>query len=70
MDLKTNFELLSKKIFGTQNDRELKSIKPIVALTNSFEPKIKPLSDAQLTAKTAEFKGRLANGESIESVMH
>ena len=52
------FQNAAKKIFGTQNERELKSIYPIVARINQFEAQIKPLTDAQLAAKTAEFKQR------------
>jgi preprotein translocase subunit SecA len=68
MDFK-KIENFSKKLFGTQNDRELKSIKPIVVQINSFESKIKALSDTELAAKTPEFKARLANGESLDSVL-
>ncbi|OFZ81151.1 MAG: preprotein translocase subunit SecA [Bdellovibrionales bacterium RIFOXYD1_FULL_55_31] len=60
---------IAKKIFGTQNERELKSINPIVARINQIEPSIKPLSDAQLKAKTAEFKQRLANGETLDAIL-
>jgi preprotein translocase subunit SecA len=68
-NLSTNFSNLSKKIFGTQNERELKSIYPIVAQINQFEPKIKPLSNDQLKAKTAEFKQRLAAGETLDAIL-
>jgi preprotein translocase subunit SecA len=60
---------IAQKIFGTQNERELKSIYPIVERIAALEPKIKPLSDAQLQAKTPEFKQRLANGESLDSLL-
>ncbi|HLE01322.1 MAG TPA: DEAD/DEAH box helicase, partial [Bdellovibrionota bacterium] len=60
---------IAKKIFGTQNERELKSINPIVARINQLEPSIKPLSDAQLKGKTAEFKQRLANGETLDAIL-
>jgi len=58
----------AKKIFGTQNERELKSVYPIVGLVNSLEPAMKALSNDQLKAKTAEFKQRVANGESLDSL--
>src|SRR5579885_953415 len=58
-----------KKIFGTQNERELKSIYPIVARINELEKTIKPLSDADLKAKTPALKQRLANGESLDSIL-
>ena len=63
------FKYLFKKIFGTENDRFLKSIRPTIAQINSFEDSLKNLSDADLTAKTADFKQRIANGESLDSVL-
>src|SRR4051812_36126247 len=60
---------VAKKIFGTQNERELKSIYPIVDRVNQLEASVKPLTDAQLQAKTAEFKQRHANGESIDQLL-
>ena len=44
------------KIFGTQNDRELKRIRAIVEEINKFEPNISSLNDEELKAKTIEFK--------------
>ncbi len=49
-------------IFGSKNDREIKSMRPLVERVNLEEAALKPLSDAQLRAKTAEFKERLAAG--------
>jgi preprotein translocase, SecA subunit len=63
------FKYLFKKIFGTENDRFLKSIRPVIAQINSFEDSLKNLSDADLAAKTADFKQRIANGESLDSVL-
>jgi preprotein translocase subunit SecA len=60
---------IAKKVFGTQNDRELKSIYPIVDRINQLESTIKPLSDAQLQAKTAEFKERLSRGETLDAIL-
>src|SRR6059036_3203966 len=57
------------KVVGTQNERELKPLRPIVAEVNAFEPAIKVLSDDQLRGKTAEFKQRVANGESLDELM-
>jgi preprotein translocase subunit SecA len=59
----------AKKVFGTQNERELKSIYPIVAKINSLEPEIKKLSDAELRAKTDEFKARYAKGETLDQLL-
>lgn len=58
-----------KSIFGSQNDRELKRINPIVDLINHFEPEYKTLSDDQLLAKTGEFKERLSRGECLDDIL-
>ena len=63
------FGQLLTKIVGTQNDRELKRLRPRVADINAFEPAIKVLSDEQLKGKTAEFRTRLANGETIDDLL-
>src|SRR4029450_12164798 len=57
------------KVVGTQNERELKRLRPIVAEVNAFEPAIKGLSDEQLRAKTAEVKPRVANGETLGGLL-
>ena len=54
------------KIFGSKNERTLKEIQPIVNKINNFEPEIQKLSDAELAAKTVEFKERFTNGESLD----
>ncbi len=61
--------LILKKIFGTKNERELKRIAPMIVRINELEPSIKPLSDTQLKAKTAEFRGRLAGGEALDALL-
>ncbi len=63
------FNAVARKLFGTQNDRELKSIYPIVAQINEWEPKIKPLSDEELKAKTPYFRERLARGETLDDLL-
>jgi len=60
---------LIKKIFGTYSERELKSIYPIVDKIEALEEEYKALSDAQLQAKTPEFKERLANGETLDDIL-
>lgn len=62
-------QAIAKNIFGTQNDRELKSIQPLVVRINELEAKIKPLTNDQLQAKTAEFKERLSRGEKLEALL-
>ncbi len=60
---------LIQKIFGTQNERELKSIYPIVAKINGYEPELSKLSDDALKAKTSEFKSRLQKGETLDQLL-
>lgn len=62
-------ESLIKKIFGDPNEKELKSIAPIVEKINSLEPEMQSLSSANLAAKTSEFKVRLAKGETLEDIL-
>jgi preprotein translocase subunit SecA len=57
------------KIFGTKNEREVKRIRPMIAAINDLEPAIQQLSDADLAAKTVEFKQRLANGETLDDIL-
>src|SRR4026209_1576795 len=57
------------KVVGTQNERELKRLRPIVAEVNAFEPAIKALSDEQLRGKTAEFRQRLAEGATLDDLL-
>ena len=60
---------LMKKLFGDYSSRELKSIYPIVDKIESLADEYKALSDAQLQAKTAEFRQRLANGETLDDLL-
>src|SRR5881275_563679 len=62
-------QTLLAKVVGTQNERELKRLRPIVGLVNAFEPAIQPLSDDQLRAKTAEFRQRFGAGETLDDLM-
>ena len=57
------------KIFGSENDRKLKKLRPIVAKINALEPQFVALSDEQLKAKTAEYKKRLADGETLDDLL-
>ena len=57
------------KIFGTRNDREIKRMRKVVDRVNALEDQTEALSDEQLRAKTDEFKGRVAAGESLESLI-
>src|SRR3972149_3373162 len=57
------------KIVGTKNERELKRIQPVVERVNAFEPEISGLTDAQLQAKTGEFRARLAQGATLDELL-
>ncbi len=62
-------DTLVKKFVGSRNDREIKKIQPLVAKINDLEPRLSSLTDEQLKAKTAEFKQRSENGESLEDLL-
>ena len=68
MGLTRMFSLL-KKVFGSRNDRLLKQFRKHVATINGFEPKFEPLSDADLRAKTDEFRERLAAGATLADML-
>ena len=63
-----NMGLLTK-LFGTYSDRELKKINPIADAIEALEPRFAALSDAQLRAKTDEFKQRLDRGETLDDIL-
>ncbi len=63
------FEGLVRKVVGTRSDRELKKIQPLVAAINAREPAVSSLSDAQLRSRTAEFRQRFDNGESLDALI-
>src|SRR5690606_23448157 len=60
---------LLAKVIGTQNDRELKRLRPLVEQINGFEPRIQALSDAELVDKTAAFRARLEAGETLTDLL-
>ena len=60
---------LMKKIFGDYSSRELKSIYPIVDKIEALADEYKAMSDEVLRAKTAEFKERLAKGETLDDIL-
>ena len=57
------------KVFGTQNERELKKIRPVVERINDLEPEISQLTDEQLTLKTNDFRQRISQGETLDSIL-
>ena len=62
-------DTLLAKVVGTQNERELKRLRPLVGQVNALEPSVQALSDEQIRGKTAEFKQRIANGESLDDLL-
>jgi preprotein translocase subunit SecA len=60
---------LLNQIFGSKNDREIKTIRPIVDQINSLESGLTPLSDQALADKTQEFKKRLESGQTLDDIL-
>jgi len=61
--------LVLKKILGTRNQRVLKKLWPLVHRVNEIEKQLQELSDAEIRAKTDEFRKRLQNGETLDDIM-
>lgn len=62
------FNLIAK-IIGTQHDRQMKTIRPIIDQINSLEEKFKAMSETELKGMTGIFKERLANGETLDDIL-
>ena len=62
------FDFLTK-LFGSRNERILKQMYPVVEQINAMESRMQLLSDDELKAKTAEFKARLADGETVDALL-
>ena len=58
-----------KKLFGDDNENEIRRMQEYVELINAFEPSMQKLSDASLAAKTVEFRQRLEQGETLEVLL-
>lgn len=63
------FNTLIKSIFGSRNERVIKKLNKVVHKINQLEKSLEELSDEQLSAKTDEFKKRLADGESLRDLL-
>ncbi len=59
----------AKSLFGSSNDRYVKSLNPILAKIASFEPSLIAMSDEELSGQTAKFRARLANGEKLDDLL-
>jgi preprotein translocase subunit SecA len=62
-------DTLLAKVIGTQNERELKKLRPLVAAVAEREAALKSLTDEQLRGKTVDFRERAARGESLDDLM-
>jgi preprotein translocase subunit SecA len=61
---------IARKVFGTPNDRKVKSVRPVVAEINALEPEFQALTDEAIIAKTRELQKRVQeNGESLDDVL-
>ena len=64
-----NYVKIIDKIFGTHSERELKRIEPLADKIDELRPAMQALSDEELKAKTAEFKKRLSEGETLDDLL-
>ena len=60
---------IAKKIFGTENDRKLKKLRPLVESINALEPQFEKMTDDALKLKTEEYKKRHQEGESLDDLL-
>ena len=60
---------LAKRIFGSSNERYVRSLQPIVARINALEPEIAAMSDAELRGQTDKFRARLQGGEGLDDLL-
>ncbi|MEQ1564456.1 MAG: preprotein translocase subunit SecA [Myxococcota bacterium] len=60
---------LTKRLFGDSNEREIKRIDPLVRKINELEPAMQKLEDAELQAKTAEFRARIEGGAAVDDLL-
>ncbi|KAB7614598.1 preprotein translocase subunit SecA [Amylibacter sp. SFDW26] len=60
---------IAKKVFGTPNDRKIKAVRPLVQKINDLESSFEALSDDEIKAKTDEFKKRIADGETLDTIL-
>ena len=60
---------VARKLFGSSNDRRIRSYRPRVEDINALEPELEALSDEALRARTDEFKKLLAEGQSLDDIL-
>ncbi|MBU1146757.1 MAG: hypothetical protein KKD11_00185, partial [Candidatus Omnitrophica bacterium] len=57
------------KIIGSQNQREIKKLQPLVDKINLLEPEVRKLSDTELRQKTDEFRKRISDGATLDEIL-
>ncbi len=62
-------DTLLAKVIGTQNERELKRLQPLIAAINDREAATRDLTDEQLRNRTGEFRAQLAQGASLDDIL-
>jgi preprotein translocase subunit SecA len=60
---------LARRLFGSANDRYVKSLRPIVSAINELEPQLEAMSDEELRARTGHFKAQLADGVELDDIL-
>ena len=60
---------ITRKVFGTPNDRKIKSVRPLVAQINALEPQFQAMSDDEIKAKTVELQGRAQSGTGLDDLL-
>ncbi|MBF0339857.1 MAG: preprotein translocase subunit SecA [Magnetococcales bacterium] len=63
------FGAIARKLFGSSNDRYLKTLNPLIQKINALEPEFERLTPAELMGKTDEFKQRLADGQTLDDLL-
>src|SRR3954447_6871808 len=63
------FGAFARRLFGSANDRYIKSLQPLVEQINELEPQLETLPDEALRARTAEFKQRLRNRAELDDLL-
>src|SRR5690348_11339998 len=63
------FGALARRLFGSANDRYVKSLGPIVSAINEIEPQLEAMSDDELRARTQRFKEQLADGTELDDLL-
>ena len=63
------FGVIARRLFGSANDRYVKSLGPIVSAINEIEPQLEAMSDDELRARTERFREQLADGTELDDIL-